>query len=43
MRHAATFNSHYVIYFSHIHFMRDITFHVSFVGGLKFPREVMWL
>ncbi|MDD9361868.1 MAG: hypothetical protein PV344_02955 [Anaplasma sp.] len=43
LRHAATFNSPLISSFSHFHSIRDVTFHVSVVGCLKFPREVMWL
>ncbi|MDD9361557.1 MAG: hypothetical protein PV344_01330 [Anaplasma sp.] len=42
MKHAATFNSHYMSCSNHFHSTRDVTFHVSVVGCLKFPREVMW-
>ncbi|MDD9362522.1 MAG: hypothetical protein PV344_06340, partial [Anaplasma sp.] len=43
LRHAATFNSHYMSSFNQFHSTRDVTFHVSVVGYLKFPREVTWL
>ncbi|MDD9362221.1 MAG: hypothetical protein PV344_04765 [Anaplasma sp.] len=43
MRHAATSNSHYMSSFNDFHSTRDVTFHASVVGCLKFPREVMWL
>ncbi|MDD9362662.1 MAG: hypothetical protein PV344_07050, partial [Anaplasma sp.] len=43
LRHAATSNSHYTPSFNPFHSTRDVTFHVSAVGSLKFPREVMWL
>lgn len=39
LRHAVTFNSHYMSSFDHLHSMHDITFHVSVVA-LKFLREV---
>ncbi|MDD9362965.1 MAG: hypothetical protein PV344_08590 [Anaplasma sp.] len=44
MRHAATFNLHYMSsFFNHFHSTRDVAFYVSVVGCSKFPREVMWL
>ncbi|MDD9361715.1 MAG: hypothetical protein PV344_02165 [Anaplasma sp.] len=43
LRHAATFNSHYMSSFTRCHSSRDVTFHVGVVGCLQFPREVMWL
>ncbi|MDD9362410.1 MAG: hypothetical protein PV344_05755 [Anaplasma sp.] len=42
MKHAATFNSHYMS--SLITSISRVTsFYVSVAGCLKFPREVMWL
>ncbi|MDD9363056.1 MAG: hypothetical protein PV344_09045 [Anaplasma sp.] len=41
MKHAATFNSHYMSPFNYFHSTRDVAFHASVVGCSKFLREVM--